>query len=72
MTGIATGLTASPLPAERAVLDVIVGAGDGFLGRVPAGGRFQVGTKTTNAAAASTPAPAITVIVFTAWAPFQR
>jgi urea carboxylase-associated protein 1 len=27
---------------EHAVLDVIVGAGDGFLGRVPAGGRFRI------------------------------
>jgi uncharacterized protein len=27
---------------EQAVLDVIVGAGDGFLGTIPAGGRFRI------------------------------
>ena len=50
-TGISTGivpgvvggeLTGSDREPERAVLENVVGAGDGFLGGVPAGGRFPI------------------------------
>jgi len=37
-----SGLVASPLDPGEAVLDRIVPAGDGFLGRVPAGGRLRI------------------------------
>ena len=42
MTGVMTTLTESSLLPEHAVLDVVVGAGDGFLGTIPAGGRFRI------------------------------
>lgn len=40
--GVAAGLVESQMQAETAVLDVIIGAGDGFLGSIPTGGRFRI------------------------------
>src|SRR4051794_7319274 len=42
MTTFALPVVESPLRADDAVLDVTVAPGDGFLGRVPAGGSFRI------------------------------
>jgi urea carboxylase-associated protein 1 len=42
MTTLSLPVVESPLLPEDAVLDVTVAAGDGFLGRVPAGGSFRI------------------------------
>ncbi|MPQ99535.1 DUF1989 domain-containing protein [Modestobacter sp. I12A-02628] len=42
MTTLSLPLVPSPLLESDAVLDVVVQAGDGFLGRVPAGGSFRI------------------------------
>jgi urea carboxylase-associated protein 1 len=42
MTALAPAVVESPLRPEDAVLDVIVQAGDGYVGRIPAGGSFRI------------------------------
>ena len=42
MTAHAPAVVESPLRPEDAVLDVVVQAGDGYVGRIPAGGSFRI------------------------------
>jgi hypothetical protein len=42
MTALAPAVVESPLRPEDAVLDVVVQAGDGYVGRIPAGGSFRI------------------------------
>lgn len=41
-TAVSLPLVASPLQPEAAVLDVTVAAGDGYVGRIPAGGSLRI------------------------------
>ena len=42
MTALAPAVVESLLRPEDAVLDVVVQAGDGYVGRIPAGGSFRI------------------------------
>jgi urea carboxylase-associated protein 1 len=42
MTAVTLAVVESPLRPEDAVLDVVVQPGDGYVGRIPAGGSFRI------------------------------